>query len=74
MQTIELSDRDATWFLLFRKHQDNFQKMVEMGVFDDGIIQATLYFNKFSHLTAVDKTKRLVCNHKTNLKVAQFLY
>lgn len=64
MQVLELSDRDASMFLLFRKHQTKFEKMLEMGVFDDGIIQITLYFDKFSAIRAVDKTSRVLVNNK----------
>ena len=71
---VELTEEDAKLFLIFRRHQNNFVKMIQMGVFDDGIIQATLYFDKFSSIRAVDKTKRVLCNNKTSLNVAQFLY
>lgn len=70
MTTFEVTDEDAKLFLLFRKHQTNFQKMIEMGVFDDGIIQVTMYFDKFSSLRAIDKTKRVICNYKKDLKFA----
>ena len=63
MQTVELTDRDAAMFILFRKHQKKFEKMLEMGVFDDGIIQTTIYFDKFSAIRAVDNTKRIICSH-----------
>jgi len=69
-QTIELSNHDAAMFILFRKHQTKFQKMLEMGVFDDGIIQTTIYFDKFSSIRAVDNTKRIMCNPKKDLQVA----
>ena len=61
---IELTDEEAKQFILFRQYQETFYKMVALGVFDPDIIQATLYFNKFSSLTAVDKTKRMCVNHK----------
>lgn len=67
---IELTDEEAKQFMLFRQHQDTFYKMVALGVFDPDIIQATLYFNKFSSLTAVDKTKRVICNDKKDLQFA----
>lgn len=32
--TIELTDKDAEYFLLFREHQDNIEVMLKAGVFD----------------------------------------
>jgi hypothetical protein len=70
---VELTDEDAVLFRLFREHQTNFEKMVEMGVFEKDNIQVTLFFNKFSSLTAIDKTKRVTLNNKKRLQVAQRL-
>jgi hypothetical protein len=58
MTTIEVTDEDAELFLKFRKYQGIFERMVEYGIFDRDIIQATLYFNKFGELRTIDKTIR----------------
>ena len=34
MVTLELTDEDAALFVLFRKHQDQFQVLEENGVFE----------------------------------------
>lgn len=73
MTGIELSNADAKLFLLFREHQTSFSKMVEMGVFEKDNISVVLYFDKFSSLRAIDKTKRLVVNDKQGLKFANNL-
>ena len=44
--------------------------MIEMGVFEKDNIQVTLYFDKFSSIRAIDKTKRITCNDKKSLQVA----
>jgi hypothetical protein len=58
MTTIEITEKDVELFLKFRKYQDTFERMVEYGIFDRDIIQATLYFNKFGELRTIDKTIR----------------
>jgi hypothetical protein len=70
MQQIELTNKDCVLFLKFRENQSNFEKMLEMGVFEKDNISVTVYFDKFSSIRAVDKTKRITCNYK---KVLQFV-
>ena len=67
---IELTNEDAILFRKFREHQTNFSKMLEMGVFEKDNIQVTLFFDRFSSIRAIDKTKRIICNDKKVLQVA----
>ena len=70
MISIDLTNEDAKLFVLFREHQTNFERMVDLGVFEKDNIQVTLFFNRFSSLTAIDKTKRILVNDKNRLKLA----
>lgn len=64
MINVELTNEDAELFKIFRQFQDTFLKMIELGVFEKDNIQVSLYFDKFSSLRAIDKTKRLCVNYK----------
>ena len=70
MQAIELTNEECLSFRKFREYQTIFEKMIEMGVFEKDNIQVTLYFDKFSSIRAIDKTKRITCNDKKSLQVA----
>lgn len=70
MTTVEITETIEKQWQDFMKYQKVFSKMLEMGVFESDNIQVTLYFDKFSSLRAIDKTKRLLVNSKKSLKVA----
>lgn len=69
MTSVEITEDIAKEWQDFMKYHKVFSKMLEMGVFENDNIQVTLYFDKFSSLRAIDKTKRLLVKKK---KVFQF--
>jgi hypothetical protein len=70
MTSIEITEDMAKYWIEFEKNYDNIKKMLDLGVFEKDNISVVLYFDKFSSIRAVDKTKRLCVNYKTVVKVA----
>jgi hypothetical protein len=70
MISVEITEEISNQWKDFMNYHEVFSKMLEMGVFEKDNIQVTLYFNKFSSITAVDKTKRIIANDKINNKLA----
>jgi len=56
--TIDLSEADALLFAEFRKYQDNFQFMVENGVFDMKNGKITLNFDNAGNLLVIEKMQQ----------------
>jgi len=56
--TINLSEADAVLFAEFRKYQDNFQFMVENGVFDMKNGKITLNFDNTGNLLVIEKIQQ----------------
>jgi len=50
MNTIELNNKDAELFMLFRQHQDTFSEMVKAKVFEIRNGSATLDFSHTGEL------------------------
>lgn len=72
MTSIEITEDIAKYWIEFGKNYDNFKKMLDLGVFEKDNISVVLYFDKFSSIRAVDKTKRLCVNDKKSLQVVDF--
>lgn len=45
MTTLDLSDQEAEQFKAFRKHQDNFNVLLEAGFFDIKGASGTVHFD-----------------------------
>jgi hypothetical protein len=68
--SIEITEDIAKQWQDFMNNYSMFSKMLEMGVFEKDNIQVTLFFDKFSSLRAIDKTKRVIVNDKNKVKLA----
>lgn len=58
MTIIELSEEDAILFAEFRKNQDNFQFMVDNGVFEMKNGKITMNFDPNGHLLVIEKIQQ----------------
>lgn len=70
MINIEITEDISNQWKDFMKYHQVFSKMVELGVFEKDNISVTLYFDKFSSIRAIDKTKRITLNDKKCLQIA----
>mgnify|MGYP001573564526 CR=1 FL=1 len=50
MTTIELTDKEACLFILFRKYQDQFEYLILQGFFETRGGNVTVHFNVEGHI------------------------
>jgi len=54
---IDLTEEDASLFREFRRHQDIFQSLVTLGVFNTRGGAVTIHFNSQGQIARIDKNE-----------------